>query len=291
VKLPRLMASLLITAAASVGMWQWLTAVSVIGTVTVTSGCGIECGDGTVEGGEECDDGNNDETDFCRSCMNYTPPRTTITWDFNKYPERGFGGDQCLDTGVANVQVDIAGAVSATATDKCSSRQVAFFDLPPGPYSVSLTPLDAAGVPRVKAPVVVAIMATAANTQTDVNIPFDAWTSGANGLFLFRVSWAGKTCSAAAPPVVTQSLKLLVRGQPVTALTDTGQKVDGTDDKPCHELSEEKPQNVMDLPFGPATLEVVGKDSAGVEKYRKLFDTFVGIGQVNPTLQFSVPAI
>ena len=92
------------------------------------------------------------------------------------------------------------------------------------------------------------------------------------------------------PPVVTQTLKLLVRGQAVATLTDTGQKVDGTDDKPCRAFTEERPQSLAELPFGPATIEVIGKDAVGVEKFRKTFDTFVGIGQVNPTLQFDLPA-
>ena len=282
-----------LTLLGSVGLWQLLSLGSVAGTSAVmTAGCGggIECGNGVQEDGEECDDGNADQTDFCRSCVVYSPPRTTVTWDFNKYPARGFSGDSCNDTGVATVQVDIAGATSQSVTTECSKRQVVFFDLVPGPYTVSVTPLDINGVSKLTAPVSVPVMALATNIQVDVNVPFESWSQAYTGLFLFRLTWGMQTCAQAVPPVATQTLTLLVRGQPVATLTDSMQKVDGTDDKPCRALAEERPQSVADLPFGPATLEVVGKDSVGVEKFRKSFDTFVGIGQVNPTVQFDVPA-
>ena len=275
-----------------IGLWQLLSLSGVVATTaTGAAGCGggIECGNGVQEEGEECDDGNADQADFCRSCVVYSPPRTTVTWDFNKYPERGFSGDSCNDTGVATVQVDIAGQSSQSVTTECSKRQVVFFDLVPGPYTVSVTPLASTGVSKVSAPVSVQVMAQAANTQIDVNVPFDAWNQTYTGLFLFRLRWGLQTCSQAVPPVATQSLKLLIRGQAVATLTDTGQKVDGTDDKPCREFTEERPQSVAELPFGPATIEMIGKDAVGVEKFRKTFDTFVGIGQVNPTLQFDLP--
>ena len=257
-----------------VGLWQVLSLSGVLATTAaVSAGCGggIECGNGVQEGDEQCDDGNSDQSDFCRSCIVYSPPRTTVTWDFNKYPDRGFSGDSCNDTGVATVQVDLAGQASQSVTTECSKRQVVFFDLVPGPYTVSVTPLASNGVSKVKAPVTVPVMAQANNIQVDVNVPFEAWNQTYTGLFLFRVRWGMQTCSQAVPPVVTQTLRLLVGGQAVATLTDSGQKVDGTDDKPCREFTEERPQSVADLPFGPATIEIVGKDSVGVEKFRKTF--------------------
>ncbi len=277
----------------SVGLWQVVSLGGLAGaSAVISAGCGggIECGNGVQEDGEECDDGNADQSDFCRSCVVYSPPRTTVTWDFNKYPERGFSGDSCNDTGVATVQVDISGQTNQSVTTDCPKRQVVFFDLVPGPYTVSVTPLDGNGVSKLNAPVSVQVMAQATNTQVDVNVPFTAWAQNYTGLFLFRIGWGGQTCTQAVPPVDMQTLTLLVRGQPVAMLTDSGQKVDGTDDKPCRALTEERPQSVADVPFGPATIEVVGKDAVGVEKFRKTFDTFVGIGQVNPTLRFDVPA-
>ncbi len=285
----------MVAAIAGLGTWRVVSVGGSVGAAASSSaGCGggIECGNGVQEDGEECDDGNANEADFCRACVVYNAPRTTITWDFNKYPDRGFSGDSCTDTGVATVNVDITGPSGPLSmADQCTKRQVVFFDLNPGAYTVSVTPLDANGNSKVKAPVQVQVMAQRANIQADVNIPFDAWSSPYTGLFLFRLAWATKTCSQATPPVVTQTMKLLVGGQPVATLTDTGQKVDGIDGKPCREIAEARPQGVADLPFGPATIEVTGKDSVGVEKFKKTFDTFVGIGQVNPTLQFDVPAL
>jgi hypothetical protein len=69
-----------------------------------------------------------------------------------------------------------------------------------------------------------------------------------------------------------------------------GQKLDGTDPEPCRALTEEFPQTAKELPFGPATLVVEGKDPGGNMKYTKSFDVFVGAGLSNPTLTFDVPA-
>jgi hypothetical protein len=269
-----------------------IVAVPLILSSFSTFSCGSDdpvCGNNKTETGEECDDGNADDTDACRACFVYIPPRTTVTWDFNVYPDRGFSGDSCNETGVASVQVDIVGSVTQSLSDACPKRQVVFLDLPPGPYTISVTPKDGAGNSKVSAPVTAPVTVLPKNVQVDVNIPFEKWTTAYTGLFLYRLSWTGKTCNAATPPLTTQTLTLKVRNQVVSKLTDKGQKVDGTDPKPCRELTEEAPQSIADVPFGPATFEVLGKDSLGVTQYKKTFDTFVGVGQVNPTLMFDVP--
>jgi hypothetical protein len=42
--------------------------------------------------------------------------------------------------------------------------------------------------------------------------------------------------------------------------------------------------------MGPATFKVTGKDAAGLMKFEKEFETFIGVGKNNPTLTFDVPA-
>lgn len=230
------------------------------------------------------------------------PGRTVLSWTFNRHPEFGFPNDTCQDLGVATLHAEAIGVDDPTQVQTkdvpCGQGQVSFLKLPPGNYRVSLTPLGTDGTSLVKAPVSTEMLAGSpgADTSATLNVPYDAWTTAYTGTFLFRISWGGMSCELATPPVATQTLTLMAGGQVVTAaVTDKGQKLDGTDPKPCRPLTEsfpqfapEDPQNQRGLPFGPATLVVVGKDAAGEIRFEQAFDTFVGAAKNNPTLTFDV---
>lgn len=271
--------------------------VGIFATVVAALGVGCSggadeprCGNGVMDLGEECDDGNNNQQDYCRQCLVYTPPRTTITWDFNRYPERGFSGDSCIETGTRSVVVEISGPVTQRVTEQCPKRQVVFFELPPGQYQVAVTPLDENDNALVKAPAVQTLALAGKSVQFDVNVPFDAWAPAYKGLFLFRLKWGGQTCAIAMPRVTSQQLLLKVGAQVVRLRSDSGQLMDGSDIKPCREFTAEVPQSVAEVPFGPATLAVTGRDSNGRAVFEHTFETFVGVGQINPTLEFDLPA-
>lgn len=230
------------------------------------------------------------------------PGRTTVSWVLNSHPELLFPNDTCLDLGVTTIHaeaVNTADTSIVTVEDApCSAGQVVFLGLDLGSYKVALTPLDAAGNALVKAPVVVDALAGSpgADTQVTANIPHSSWTGTYTGTFLFRLAWAGMSCEVASPMIATQTLRLVAGGSVATALTDGGQKLDGTDAKPCRPLTEsfaqfapEDPQNQPGLPFGPATLHVVGRDTNGVVTFEKVFETFVGAAKNNPTIMFDVP--
>jgi hypothetical protein len=124
-----------------------------------------------------------------------------------------------------------------------------------------------------------------------INVPWDSWAGSFTGTFLFRLSWAGASCELAVPTVVTQTLTLMIGGSTAaTATTDVGQKLDGSDPKPCRGLGESFAQFAEGLPFGPATLSVVGKDAADEVAFDHTFDAFVGAAKNNPTITFDVPA-
>jgi hypothetical protein len=154
-------------------------------------------------------------------------------------------------------------------------------------------PLDAGGVPIVSTAAHGQVMAAERGmvTDTTINVPWEAWTKTYTGTFLFRLDWGGGSCETATPPVATQNLKLVAGGKVVAKLDDKAHKVDGTDDAPCRPLSEPFAQYVEDLPFGPATLEIVGKDAGGVRTYVRSIETFVGADKNNPTITFDVPAV
>lgn len=239
--------------------------------------------------------GGSDPLPPCPTGSCDLPGRTIVKWVFDAYPELLFSNDTCLDMGAITVRAEIAGLDDPSQYDtkdvQCGQGQVSFLDLPPGNYNALITPLDIDGNSIVKAGASAHVLAgtTGADTEVTVNVPYDAWTGTYTGTFLFRLSWAGMSCEVAVPPVATQTLKLTAGGAVTTALTDMGQKLDGTDPKPCRLLTEQFAQFAETLPFGPATLVVVGKDAGGTVRFMHQFDTFVGATKNNPTITFDVP--
>jgi hypothetical protein len=220
--------------------------------------------------------------------------RTLVKWTFDAYPERGFPMDSCVDFGVVNVQVDVVDSTGTTIsrTEACGAAQIAFFGLAEGDYTVFVGPLDGTGAPVTNAPIQGTVTAgpVGDNREITLNVPWDAWVGSHTGTFLFRLSWGGMSCDALTPDAITnQEVTLTVNGQVQEVMTDDGQKLNGMDKKPCKKLTDEFPQSALNVPFGPATLEVKGYDTMDMMKFTKTFDTFVGAGITNPTLTFDVP--
>jgi len=221
------------------------------------------------------------------------PGSTVVKWKFNHYPDLMFDSDACSDLGVVNVRVEIVHADDPAITESlekaCGDGQLTFIDLPTGMYQVTLTPLDGAGGSLVHEPVTKMGVAGSSGAPSEINVfvPHTAWTRTYTGQFLYRLSWGGMSCEPAM--VVEQNLTLVAGGQLVTQRNNRGDAMNGSEDAPCWPLTEQFPQNVMDLPFGPATLLVVGKDATDTVIYEKEFDTFVGAGRFNPTFTFDVP--
>ncbi|MGE0548055.1 MAG: hypothetical protein AB7O24_22355 [Kofleriaceae bacterium] len=242
----------------------------------VVTGCG-------AEGGDPCPTGDCDVKGV-----------TTVGWQFNHYPEWGFDSDVCNDVGAETVRVVATNVdnpdVTATDMVDCSRYQVAFLGLPPGTYDMVVTPFAADGTELLATPVNALVAAGAPDTPTNViaYVPYTAWARPYTGTFLFKIAWAGASCDVAQPVVQTQVLTMTMGGQAVTPLTDMGQKLDGTDPKPCRPLNAV--QFVTSLPMGPATFAVVGKDTADTIVFAHTFETFVGASIFNPTMMFDVPA-
>ena len=219
---------------------------------------------------------------------------TVVKWMFDSYPDWGFAMDSCTDFGVGKVRVDAVDATGATVASKlddCGAGQVTFEGLPEGDYTMYLAPQDFGGADLVSLPVTgPATAGTFGNdTTTTLMVPWTSWVGTYTGTFLFRLSWAGASCEVATPAVATEDLTLMVNGVVVSATTDTGHKLDGTDPAPCHALSENFPESAKDVPFGPATLIVDGMDVGHSPVFHHEFATFVGAGISNPTLTFDVP--
>ena len=218
--------------------------------------------------------------------------RTVVKWTFNHYPERGFGMDSCVDFGVSKVAIDVvdANGFATSGQDDCGSAQATFSGLDPGDYTVYVMPLDAAGNGLLAFPVTTKVTAGTLgdNREVTVNVPWDAWLGTYTGTYLFRISWGGLSCEATTD-IKQQKLTLAVNGAVQNLTTDDGQALNGSDMKPCKKLTDNFPQSVLGVPFGPATLLIEGYDETNNMRFSKQFDTFVGAGITNPTLTFDVP--
>ena len=253
------------------------------------------CGDGIATSPEQCDDGNQDQTDACRNCRSFQPARTLIRWLFNADMPRGFIGDGCTDVAAASVRVDLSGAGAATLTAPCDRFQVTFDGLGAGDYTASVTPLDSNGASLLRVPVTTTFTANTATNSTEqyqVVVPPTAWARAYTGTFLFMFRWRGQNCTGAQPPVTRQRVLMKIGGVPVTTTTmwnnQPGYKLDGMVAAPCVLSTISLAERANALPFGPATLSVIGTDALGTNRFSGSFETFVGAGTANPVLTFDV---
>ena len=252
------------------------------------------CGDGHLDPGEQCDDGNTDNSDFClNNCIRRAVPQLTVKWEFNKDVTEGFTGDNCTDLGIRTVDVEIVGSGGTfVATESCSFRQVVFSDIPPDMYNVRLSALDIDGalltedVPKRRYEFL-------GGTQEEFvfNVDPDEWKSSYDGTFFFRLRWGGQDCAAANPPVAEHVLRLERDGVPVGATTTDGDPLDGSAPGSCRSLTEMFPHSALTVPFGFATFTVEGLDGAGQSQFQGTFDTFVGAGVSNPEIEFDVNSL
>jgi len=249
------------------------------------------CGNGETEPPEECDDGNDDQSDFCRDCQAYLPPRLILKWRFNADAAEGFTQGSCNDLGVSRVRVELSGTGTAVLDDMCSTFQVVFSDLVPGPYMAAVTPLDSDGNSLVEAPVMQQVTAEDGDVEDTINVPPESWSRPYTGTFFFKTRFGGADCGTATPPVSQVWITLSVGGTVVGQMTTTGQALDGSASGPCVPASEPTPLSALGVPFGPATILIVGHDAVGDLQFQKEFDTFVGAGPSNPTLEYDVPSI
>ncbi len=252
------------------------------------------CGDGKLNNPEEqCDDGNQDDTDFCLStCKARQLSRLFVKWEFNSDPELGFSGDSCIEMGASTVEVELTGGPEPVdiITENCSSFQAAFVDIPAADYTIKIRVYDRDGA-AISSEVSENRMFGGGNSTEILTIPADAWTGSYVGDFFFRVSWAGADCGDALPVLTDQRLTLVADGNTIFTTTEGGATLDGSSSITCVPLTVELPQVARDVPFGPAQFKIEGLDAMGMIIYEEIFDTFVGAGVSNPVLEFDVDLV
>lgn len=239
--------------------------------------------------------GTSDTMQMCGADHCGLQGHTVVKWQLDHYPEWQFPFDSCVDFNVGKVHVDAVGddGTVVSTSDDCGVNQVTFDGLADQNYTVYAYPQDFGGADLVSAPASAMVRGGqyGADTTVTINVPWTSWVGTFSGTFLFRLSWGGMTCAQAAPSAVAmQVLTLTVNGTPVTAMTDSGQRLDGSDPEPCRPLEDNFPQSATNVPFGPAHLVVDGRDTGNAMVFHHEFDTFVGAGITNPTITFDVPA-
>jgi cysteine-rich repeat protein len=273
-----------------VGLLRILILAAAALTAAACGGGSPYCGDGDLNEGEECDDGNDDDTDFClASCKARQLSSLTLKWEFNSDEELGFLGDACIDMRARRVQVELLGGPEPLMMDEsCSFKQVVFVDIPAGTYTARLAILDKDDLPLTETDPGQEIVFPGGSTTEVMQIAPEKWLQSYLGTFFFRVGWMGADCDTAVPAVVQQNLTLVAGGQVFTGSTTDGAALDGSLGFACQLLTEEFPQAALDVPFGAATFTIEGLDAGGATVYESEFETFVGAGVNNPELVFDV---
>lgn len=265
--------------------------------LTCASACGEDapfCGDKKLNAGEECDDGNYDDTDFCLStCKARQLSSLTVKWEFNRDAAPDFTGDSCIDLGASKVEITLTGGVEPLVSlENCSFRQAVFTDIPAADYGISVRVFDSQEAELTSAPLISSFDFPGGIATTEVVIPPELWVRAYLGTFFFRVAWAGTDCALAVPPVTEQRLTLVVAGgETFTGTTTTGASLDGSAASACVSLDEQFPQSALEVPFGAATLTIEGLDDEGTAVFAEVYETFIGAGVNNPELIFDVDLI
>ena len=250
-------------------------------------GCGeeiVRCGNGIIEGGEQCDDGNFDTTDGCDACRTKPVVTTTLRWSLIATQFEDFN-ETCLGVGAQDIELVVDGPMPFTVRRACDDAQIVWRDLPDGDYTVTARLFAAGGEPVTKGESSVSFSIASASEMHELDIAYEDFTVTPTGTFFFRTLWGGmRICG----PVAKQILGLSRGGVPIITMTNAGDAVDGTTASPCRPAAGSTSQAILGVTWGPVRLVVTGLDSADQPLYRSTFDTFAGAGASNPSYELDV---
>jgi cysteine-rich repeat protein len=258
-------------------------------TVSHGTGCGgPACGNGKLDSGEECDDGNSRDDDHCtNSCAAIF--QATVSWTLVGQEVPDFK-ENCSGVGAASIKLEMSGADTATEEVECSFFQLTLTGLSPGQYQVKGTLLDSLGEPLTMGNSVTGFTIASTDVQTTLNFPFADFVGSYNGNWFHRFKWdAVDTCAAAVPPLAMTRIRLERGGQ---AIMDTaGVAVDGLTPLACVDFTAGFASSINNLPWGPARAIITGLDSGGTPQFAETFDTFVGAGVANDPFEYDVNSL
>jgi cysteine-rich repeat protein len=266
------------------------------GALAVTLGPGVvacggaSCGNGEVESGEQCDDGNTRDDDACsNSCEQRDTVDATIMWTLVANEVPGFS-ESCLSLGATKVKLELSGTMSFTQEVDCGLSELTLKAPPAGPYLVKGTLLDSMGMAITKGLAMANFTVAGADQDVMLDFPAADFDRLYNGTYLWRSKWGGATtCATATPQVVMTTIRLERGGQPLK--TQSGVTLDGLTATPCLDFTGQMAGSFTGVPWGSATVIITGLDGTGTKRFEATLPTFVGAGVVNPTYEFDVPPL
>ncbi len=248
------------------------------------------CGNGIVEKGEECDDGNLQDGDGCtRFCLlpAYKGSTVVVRWYINgtqTISGQSYSYDTCSDVGASKTRIKIFGPNGLVGEDtvQCSSMEYRLTDnedsqFPDGSYHAEIAFLDS-GDATISSVITSDSTTLIRRGQTELyaTTSLDDFTNGPfKGVFYFNLKWDGGTCDSGA--VATMKMTLTLDGSQV-----------GTMEGNCIATSSSLANEV------PAAddyiLDVVGYTADGtVWGCLTMENVKVGAGVTNPPLEIDVP--
>jgi len=257
------------------------------------AGCGGSvCGNGQIESGEQCDDGNTADGDGCSAtCRAEATIDTFLHWEFvtDEYP--GFTGETCQGVNVSTVQLTLTGPKPMTKSGACSDGQVKLSSLPAGTYRVDGAAFDPAGTTVTRGLSSKSFTVAGASQDVYLDFSYADLVRPYTGTYYFKTRWGGAaSCATASPPVVKERVRLERGGAPLGGMTGDGVPLDGSSTGPCRDFNDTS-QFANGLAWGPASITITGEDGAGTVLYHQTLDTFVGAGIANPTAEIDVASI
>jgi cysteine-rich repeat protein len=254
------------------------------------------CGDGAIEGGEQCDDGrqNGVPGDPCsKQCRLSAELDAYVSWTIVGVQYPGFA-ETCGGVEAQTISITVDGPSPSTTSVACSNYQLKLADIKAGDYTVSAKlwgDMDAGtALTKGMAKTTFTIAAGQQPVMASMDFPYEDFVrTDYTGDFYFATRWGGSmTCAGATPPVASQEL-LLERGG--TPLVDTNSlPLDGSTSA-CVDASSSTTELAKHLPWGPATMTITGLDASGTPRFTGTYQTFVGADLANPTLTFDVPSL
>jgi cysteine-rich repeat protein len=268
---------------------------------------GDKCGDGTVQSGEQCDNGalNGTPGNGCSSsCQLVSIPRAQLQVSFERLSVNvdpsildgsSYPIPTCSDLGIAQAHLTLSGPTSKDDMVDCDSGQFPTYDkLDPGSYQATVTFLDAQGTPVTKPVVSAPVDVEVGSTPAQVDLVFQTsdYMKSYTGNFDFVPGWGHKTTACNAASITQETLTLTPMGStaPLAKTTCAGVSLSGNAG-PCHTACSPKNYDeAASIPWGYYDLTVTGLTS-GIMTFCQKFTVFVGVGAGTPTYDLVVDPV